>query len=110
MITMTKTLTMTSIAVLIAVLMGMWLATTSPANSSAEQATPSTSVDMRLGAAELDLCSGQAWPHFTDGCAVWIAASSNNTGIDRTISMTMHDSDHGFTVVTKAQPVEVAVR
>jgi hypothetical protein len=42
MITLTKTLTMTSIAVLVAVLMGMWLATTSPANSSAEQAMPSS--------------------------------------------------------------------
>lgn len=110
MITLTRTLTMTSIAVLVAVLMGMWLATTSPANSSAEQAAPSTSVEVRLGAAELDLCSGQAWPHFTDGCAAWIAASSDNDGIDRTISISTHDADHGFTIVSKAQPLEVAAR
>jgi hypothetical protein len=110
MITLTKTLTMTSIAVLVAVLLGMWLATTSPANSSAEHAAPSMSVEVRLGAAELDLCSGQAWPHFSAGCSAWIAASSNIDGIDRTISMSVHDADHGFTVVAKAQQIELAAR
>lgn len=110
MITLTKTLTMTTVAVLIAILMGMWLATTSPANSEDERALPSMSVDVRLGAAELALCDGQAWPHFSNGCASWIAASSNSNGIDRTISMTVHDVDHGFSIATKVEPIELATR
>ncbi len=108
MFNMTKTLTMTTLAITVAVLMGLWFASTSPANSSAEQAAPSMSVDVRLGAAELDLCSGQAWPHFSEGCTAWIQASSDTDGIDRTISIASHDAEHGFSVVTKAQPLEVA--
>lgn len=110
MITLTKTLTMTTLAVLVAALLGVWLATTSPANSTSEQAFPSSNVEVRLGAAELAICAGQAWPHFTEGCASWIAATSDTNAIDRTISMSIHDADHGFTVVSKAQPMELAAR
>ncbi|MEM1283921.1 MAG: hypothetical protein AAGH43_00900 [Pseudomonadota bacterium] len=110
MITLARTLTLTTVAVVFAVLLGLWLATTSPANSSAENAAPSMNVETRLGAAELDLCAGQAWPHFSDGCASWIRASSDQSGIDRTISTMVTDADHGFTVVTKATPLEVASR
>jgi hypothetical protein len=110
MIDMMKTLTITTAAVLAAVLMGIWLASTTPALSGAEENSASTSVNVRLSSAELDLCSGQAWPHFSQGCASWISASSDSHGIDRTISLAVHDVDHGFTVVSKAEPVEVAAR
>ncbi|MFK7792557.1 MAG: hypothetical protein AB8B88_07795 [Devosiaceae bacterium] len=110
MITITRTLTMTTLAVLIAVLMGVWLASTSPANSSGERLDASMSVETRLGIAELDLCTGQTWPHFSEGCATWISASSDTDGINRTISLAVHDADHGFSVVTKAQDIEVASR
>ena len=110
MITLTKTLTMTIVALFIAILVGMWLATASPASPEGEHIMPSMSVDVRLGAAELAICDGQTWPHFSDGCASWIAASSRSNGIDRTISMAMHDVDHGFSIVSKAEPMELATR
>jgi hypothetical protein len=110
MITLTKTVTMTSLALILAVLLGMWLATTSPANSSGESMAPSMAVETRLGAAELDLCAGQAWPHFSAGCAAWIAASSNHDGVDRSISGLVHDVDHGFTIAGKASLTEMAAR
>lgn len=110
MMTITRTVTMTTAAVLLAVLMGVWLASTSPANSSSEAATASMSVETRLGIAELDLCTGQAWPHFSNGCAAWISASANSDGLDRTISLAHHDADHGFSVVSKAQTLDVAAR
>ena len=108
--TLSKTLTMTTVAVLVAALIGVWLAMASPANSGAEQAIPSIDVDVRLGLAELDLCAGQTWPHFNEGCAAWIAATSDTVGIDRTISIAEHDVEHGFTVVGKAQPITLANR
>lgn len=110
MITLARTLTLTTVAVVFAVLLGLWLATTSPANSRTDSAAPSMSVETRLGAAELALCAGQAWPHFSAGCASWIRASSAQAGIDRTISTTITDTDHGFTIVGKATPLELAAR
>ncbi len=110
MLTITRTLTMTTAAVLLAIFLGVWLASTSPANSSAGSAIASMSVETRIGIAELDLCSGQAWPSFSDGCAAWISASAQSDGLDRTISLAIHDADQGFSVVGKAQSIAVAAR
>ncbi|MBV6657520.1 MAG: hypothetical protein KI785_07095 [Devosiaceae bacterium] len=110
MMTLTKTMTLTSLAIILAIFTGVWLASTSPASSRTDSFAPSVSVETRLGAAELDLCQGQAWPHFSDGCAAWIAATNNTSGIDRTVSTMVSDVDHGFTIVSKAQPLEVAAR
>ncbi|GAB5511582.1 MAG: hypothetical protein Rhims3KO_29830 [Hyphomicrobiales bacterium] len=110
MIQFAKTITLTSAALVIALFFGAWLANTSPANSTTDQATPSMSVDHRLANAEFDLCDGQAWPHFSDGCTAWIAATSERDGIDRSVSPVMHDAEHGFSIAGKAQPIEVATR
>lgn len=114
MFTLTKTMTLTSLAIIVAIFSGAWLASTSPANSRIDTFQPagitSMSVENRLGAIELDICQGQAWPHFSEGCAAWIAATSGANGIDRTVSTVITDIDHGFTVAGKAQPVEVAAR
>ena len=110
MITFAKTLTMTTLAVFVAILVGVWLASTSPAISSAQGPALPMSVDVRLGTAELAICDGQAWPHFTNGCAAWIAASSDSNGIDRTVSLTVHHADLGLSVAAKAQPLELAGR
>ena len=110
MTNLTKTFTLTTLLVLAAVLAGLGLASVTPAVSGGDMATPSMVVETRLGAAELDLCSGQAWPHFSAGCAAWIAASADRDGIDRSISFAVHDADHGFSIVGKAAPMEVAAR
>lgn len=110
MMNLTKTMTMTSLALIVSVLAGLWLASTTPANSLSENAAPSMSVESRLGAAELALCDGQAWPHFSQGCTAWIAATSDQLGIDRSVSTAVHDYDHGFTIISKAAPVELAAR
>ncbi|MEM6382303.1 MAG: hypothetical protein AAF739_06475 [Pseudomonadota bacterium] len=110
MMNLTKTMALTSLAIIAAVFSGFWLASTAPANTGNAPFEPTRSVESRLGAAELDLCQGQAWPHFTDGCARWIAATNNAEGFDRSISIAVTDVEHGFTVVQKAQPIDVASR
>jgi hypothetical protein len=110
MLTIARTLTMTTAAMLLAILLGVWLASTSPANSSAGSAAASMSVETRIGIAELDLCSGQAWPSFSHGCAAWISASAKSDGLDRTLSLAVHDADQGFTVAGKARAIVVAAR
>lgn len=110
--TLTKTMTLTSLAIIVAVFTGAWLASTSPASSRIDVVEPAAapSVESRLGAIELDLCQGQAWPHFSAGCASWIAATSRATGIQRTISTVVTDIDHGFTIAGKAQVMDLAAR
>ncbi|MEM1288039.1 MAG: hypothetical protein AAGH60_06775 [Pseudomonadota bacterium] len=110
MITLTKTMTLTSLAVIVAILAGMWMATTQPATSGTQSFEPTMSVETRLGAAGFDLCEGQTWPHFSNGCVSWISAGEGGQAVDRSVSIQITDPDHGFTVVSKAQPISVASR
>ncbi|MCB1508971.1 MAG: hypothetical protein KDI98_09590 [Hyphomicrobiaceae bacterium] len=102
---MTRTITLTVASSLLAVTLGVAAAALFAFNDAGATDTvtaPTTPVIERLSATADPLCSGQAWPNYSEGCRAWIAAAAGAPVAVRSVSTVITDVDHQITIVGKA--------